>query len=313
MYRHSRKRRKCSRCGKTWGVWKKKRGRKTKRIHKELAAHFVAREVVPMRVERKNQTRNQRQHALEKSRGWYARNAPWPDVPDGPLIVVADGLVKYLGKRWHTWYFMLVRSAQSNDAVILPPHHQEGTEVVSGWRSAFEQIPEGVRARIVGLVCDGHVGLIDYAVKKTWLIQRCHFHHLKRLQAQRSRWRKGRHRKEAERIYRCVKVVLTEPDEELVHTQLTLLKTLQDETRSNEVRKVLRGFIRNYRDYRAYMYHPELNLPTTNNTAETLVGLVERLAQHGRGFRNPDTFHEWICVLCKTKKRIACRGKCTQN
>jgi len=309
VYVHGRKRRKCRECGKTWSVWKRARGRKIKRVQRDLASRYVAREVLPMRVERRNQTRNQRQYALEKSRRWFAVHAPWPEIPDGPLVVIADGLVKYLDRHWHTWYFILVRSTRSDRAVILPSYHQEGTEIISGWRRAFENVPKNTRERIVALVSDGHRGLVDKANEEGWLIQRCHFHVLKRLQSQRSRWRKGRHQEEAEKIYACVSALLTETDEGKLDRNLRHLTTLKNNTTSREVHKVLRGFLRNYQDYRTYLNYPELNLPATNNTSETLVGLVERLAQQARGFRNPDTFNEWICVLFKTKKFIYCRAK----
>ncbi len=313
IYIHCRKRRRCKECGKTWTVWKKKRGRKVKRIQKNLAPSYVNREVLPMRVERKNQSRNQRQHALQKSRQWCALQNPWAEIPNGPLIVVADGMVKYCKKRWYTWYFILVRSTTGNQAVILPPYYQEGTETISGWRSAFAGMSEQVRERTVVLVSDGHRGLVTQAQREGWSIQRCHFHHLKRLQAQRSRWRTGRHQEEAEDIYTCSKAILTETDERKINDYLVHLTELKDNTISKEVKKVLSGFIRNYRDYRTYLKYPELNIPTTNNTSEALVGLVERLAQHARGFRNPKTFNEWICVLFKTKKFILCRGNIPQN
>ena len=74
-----------------------------------------------------------------------------------------------------------------------------------------------------------------------------------------------------------------------------------------------RHFLANYQDYRTYLSHPTLRLPTTNNTAETLVHLIETLSQKARGFRRVQTLNEWITVLIKVRKQIYCRPKNQQS
>lgn len=259
-------------------------------------------------------TKHQRQRALERSRRWSARNLPDPHPPKhGQLILVADGLVKYLNGQWHTWYCLLVRSVHQERAVILHPVHRPGTEVVAGWDEAIQQIPDHIRSRIVALVSDGHRGLVRSAHTNGWHHQRCHFHLIKRLQAQRSRWSKGRHQYEATRIYTAVTVVLTSGDNAAVHRSLRTIRTLADHTRSREVRVVLRGFLTNYREYRTYLTYPQFRLPTTSNTAESFIHLIECLCAHARGFRTVHALNEWITVLVKTKKTLMCRKKDQPN
>jgi hypothetical protein len=288
-------------------VWPKQRGRTKKRIDTTLVKRFIERELLPLRVTKsaRSKTPREKQYALTQSLNWWVTEGPWPPIPNGPLIAVADAVVKYLGTQWQSWYFIVVRSVHSDEAVMLPPYHQQGTEVTSGWLHAFARVDAQVHERIVALVSDGHRGLRKVAHDAGWLQQRCHFHLLKRLQAQRSRWPTGRHREEAERIYRHTKAVLT-TTRPITH-DLAVLRELAETSTSREVRVVIRGFLSNYEDFRTYLRHPELHLPTTSNTAESLVGMVESMATRSRGFKGPVAFHKWIIALIKVKKKIKCR------
>lgn len=263
---------------------------------------------MPLRVQRRGvkTTLNQRQYSLSQSLEYLVRYTPWPEVPAGPLVAIADGMVKYLDKQWHSWYFILVRPVDDDKAILLPPHHQATRELAPSWTAAFAAVPDDVRERIVALVSDGHRGLTKAASHHGWLHQRCHFHHLKRLQAQRSRWQTGRHRTEAEALYVHTKAVLTHPDH--LEPHLEALAELARTSTSREIRKVVSGFLTSYQDYRTYLEHPELNLPTTTNTAESFVGLVRDMSRRARGFRSVRTFNKWIIALVKTKKTIHCRG-----
>lgn len=314
--RYGGRRRYCCRCGRTFRVRPRRRGRCRKRAHKTLAQQFVHNEILPARVHRRGtpQSTHQRHRTLARSRQWSAHQLPDPQPPrQGQLILIADGLVKYLDGKWHTWYCLLVRSVHSDHAVILPPYHRQGTEVVAGWDEAIKSIPAHTQKRIVALVSDGHRGLVRVASQQDWMHQRCHFHLIKRLQAQRSRWSKGRHCTEAHRIYTAVNTILTDTHEPAVRTALHEIEVLAQRTHSREVQVVLRGFRHNYREYRTYLDHPELRLPTTSNTAESFINLIERLCSRARGFRSVRVLNEWIAVLIKTKQTIACRKKDQPN
>ena len=65
----------------------------------------------------------------------------WREIPDGPLILVADAIVKYRNGAWHTWFFMFVRAVKGEDAIILPPYYAPGREVYKEWSNALETIP----------------------------------------------------------------------------------------------------------------------------------------------------------------------------
>src|SRR3989344_2520590 len=82
---------------------------------------------------------------------------------------------------------------------------------------------------------------------------------------------------------------------------------------SPEIRKVLSGFVSQYLDYRSYLKYPDLHLPTTNNTAESLASMIADLKRRMRGFPTFRSFERWIVALLKYKKTIACNGFHQQN
>jgi hypothetical protein len=309
---YGKRRRQCVVCKQTWRVWKCKRGRKQLRVSIKEAAAFIEHCTKPVR--KGSHTRNRAQRHLAASRRLLVNTLPFPPVPDGEtLILIADAFVRHYEGAWHTWYVMLVRTQTSDQAIILPPYHRSGTETVAGWNEAFMHMPQSVATRVVALVCDGHNGLVLGARRRSWLIQRCHFHILATLQRHRSRWKKGRNTLEATSLYRAVHTVLACTNENELEEALAEIQLLKDATKSRIVRLTLSGFLTNYRDYRTYLTAPSLNLPTTSNTAETLVGLIQELARRARGFRTVATFHEWIIAFVKVRRFIHCRGKHQPN
>ena len=310
MWRFGRRRRQCGTCRKTWRVWKTKRGRKNLRVSTDLAHRFILHRVLPTRVG----NRNKLQYRLARSRTLCAQRLPWPTVPaHGTLIAVADALVKYLEGTWQTWYFILVRRPEDNEAVILPPFYQAGTETLSGWYEAFERVDPSVEKRITALVCDGHRGLSSVAKWRGWKLQRCQFHLVSRIQSRRSKWKSSQHYEEGKRLYALVKRVFTEPDESALQPLINELEEIGWHTSSRGLKDTLKGFVTNYEEFRTYLRHPELRLPITNNTAETLNSLIEEVCSRARGFKSISVLEEWITCICKTRKTIRCAPKKSTN
>lgn len=239
---YGNRRRQCLICRKTWRIRRKKRGRKRKREQKTLLVRYLQHQMPPL-------------YALE-----------------GGLIIIADAMVKYIERVWYTFYFILIRDAGDNHAIITKPVVTKGTETQSGWREAFERLPETVKPRIKAVVCDGHRGIVNYAKQKGWIFQRCHFHLIASIQGRRSKWKWSRHKEEGQKIYDLARYIL-----KLEETALN--------TNSPQLRKTLLGFINNYRDFRTYLYHSNLNLPRTNNSIESLIGSIQNLCYRARGFR----------------------------
>lgn len=253
------------------------------------------------------------QALLRKSRDRFIALTRWPSIPEGDLLLVADAVVELIERRWHTLYLLLVRSAAGTGAIILPPLMLPGTETAPGWRMAMDTIPTSAMSRILALVCDGHVGLVQEGYWRKWVIQRCHFHLLARIQSRRSRFRIARHKEEATEIFAHTHRVLSCTDEAVVAASLLVLEEISWNSTSPEIRKVLSGFVKNYRDYRSYLAHPSLHLPTTNNTAECLASMIADLKQRMRGFPTLRSFERWVIALLKFKKQIACNGSHQPN
>ena len=240
----------------------------------------------------------------------FLHHTPWPVLPPrGPLILIADARVKYIaGYGWLTTHFLFLRPVETVEAMILPPFWRRGTEVVAGWRDAMDTLSPEVKQRIVALVCDGHNGLVSEARWQGWILQRCHFHLLKRIQSRRSRFRIARHKQEADTIFSHARRVLESPLGTDLVPSLNTLEEIGWTSSSPEIRKVLSGFVRNFEDYRAYLKHPQLRLPATNNTAESFNQRVQELVHRARGFRSVTSLKHWIEALIKHKKKIKCNG-----
>ncbi len=249
-----------------------------------------------------------------RSRDLFCRTTLWPLPPKAPnLIVIADAVIKQVERKQYTAYCMLVRSPTETEATILPPIILAGGETQLSWRIAFNTLPPSLLSCIKALVCDGHRGSVNYAKQHNWLIQRCHFHLLAAIQGRRSRFAYSRHRREAKHIFDLVYRVLEEREEIPIRAFLLKIEACALSTTSRELRKVLLGFVNNYEDYRTYLYHPELELPTTTNTAESCIGSLEELCHRLRGFPTLYSFEKWFEALAKFKKRIKCNGQYQQK
>lgn len=292
----------------------KRRGRKARRIVAEPIRRYLNHERVPISREHRTSTViASRSARLRKERDAFNKKQSWGSLPDGPLLLIADAIVKHHKGVWHTWFFMLARSVDDEDAVILPPYYAKGREVYKEWHHALETIPHDARKRVKALVSDGHCGLMSFAEQQHWLVQRCHIHLIMAIQARRSRWAMSRKRSEGEEIFMLTNCVLKNPNALAAKNALSRIEEIGWLSRSKMLKKVLQGFVTSAEDYRTYLNHPELNLPTTSNAAESLNALVKDLSSRARGFRTISSLNAWIIALCKDRKTIKCRGKYPQN
>lgn len=313
--KYGKRRRQCTSCRRTWSVWLHKRGRKRKRTNLLLVTAFLGREIASLAALARKRSCSEAhiQARLQKSRDQFIELTSWSPIPDGDLLLIADAVVEFIEHRWHTLYLMLVRPVAERKAIILPPIILSGTELAPGWKIALESIPEAVRNRVVALVSDGHNGLITEGARREWILQRCHFHLIARVQSRRSRFATARNREEAKEIFQLINHILSHPDMPAIQPALVRLGEISKNSTSPEIRKVLSGFITNHNQYRSYLMYPELNLPTTNNTAESLASTVADLKQRMRGFPTLRSFQQWVIALLKFKKAVMCNGHHQQN
>lgn len=310
------RRRQCRSCKKTWRIRKKQRGRKRLRVSSELVVRYFGHEIPSIRglSSVRCESRRRLELRVRRSRDFFLSHTSFAPIPSkGSLICISDGFVFQSRRYWYTCYLILLRSVEGEDAAILPPVILSGTESQHGWKEAFNTIPCAVSSRIKALVCDGHRGLVNGAKRNSWLIQRCHFHLLASIGGRRSRSPYARHAAEGRRVHALAKEVLETDDETALPV---LLRRIDDEalsTRSPELRRCLRAFVNRYEEYRTYRYHPELRLPGTNNTAESLAGCLSEFVHRTRGFSTIPSIKKWFSALAKWKQTIKCRPKHQPN
>ena len=93
VWRLGERRRRCSICKKTWRVWQKKRGRKRDRLDMNSLFKYFKGNLKNTRLEKKTLSAHLR-ILLKK----FNQETPWPPIPDGPIILIADGLIQFFGK-----------------------------------------------------------------------------------------------------------------------------------------------------------------------------------------------------------------------
>lgn len=312
IYQYGQRRRQCSVCKKTWRIRQKKRGRKPHRYSFNSLLRYLDNRDGPLihQAPKRKLTAPAFCARMRKNLKKFISQTPWPDIPNGPLVAIADAFTQTIKEERWTTYLILLRSLRSNKAVITPPHVHQGTEGgIMGWYEAFNKLPNAVKKRIVGLICDGRRSLVLVPKKEGWILQRCHFHLLYRIANYVRTGPLSHNRRLGLKIKSLVNVALVNPDEDVAKKAVSQLRILLPTFRSRGLRFVLNGFIKNYSDFRSYLHFPEFNLPTTSNSAESLIGLVRDLEKRARGFRSVQSFGEWTIALCKHRKFIICNGK----
>lgn len=305
------RRRKCSKCKRTWRIRKKRVGRKEIRVHPEIEKTVIERgESLRRKAIRTGKGRELVRRRHQKNLEGLLKKLSPPEVPKGRLIAVADAFVTSTDGKRHTVYLILLRAVRGCKATVVEPLVLEGYETELGWRKAFNRLSEENRKGISGLVSDGFRYLKVLARKSGWKYQRCHFHVLKTLQQLGGiRTRKMEHKRVRERMYQLVKKILLEKDERKANVlcqELTVLSRSPNLSRWFGLR--IRGFLREVDDFRTYITYPDLNLPATTNSAESAINLMSETVHKTRGFKTEKSLSLWLKVRAKSMGKIKCNG-----
>lgn len=234
---------------------------------------------------------------------------PWPPIPPGPLVAVADAMFEWMGHRPYTLYVVLLKTPTADQAVLTCPILLPGKErLVGGWDVVFNRLPQEVKNRIVALVCDGHTGLIALAHHYHWKIQRCHVHLRLRVENYATTGRFNRSGGVGTELQQLIGPILLSHDEQMVADGMRILQERLKSIQSNALRHVISGFLKHHQDYRTYIQQPTLHLPSTTNAIESLNSLARELQHLARGFRTPESLLSWMEAFMKYKKVVTCRG-----
>jgi transposase-like protein len=249
-------------------------------------------------------------HRFRKVLHRFVQRKYSPKLPRGPFILLIDGIwVSFNNQPW-ILYLGAVKPIDGHHATFLDPLLLKGTESLKRWSQFIETIPPRVRRHIRALVCDNFRGSKTLAHRNHWVLQLCHFHLICQFQSRRGHWKPAiPGQKIREAIYQLVRQALELPDGIQLHRVLRDLDMIRLHAPTVRLHMLTREFIRNIAHYRSYRNHPELALPSTTNTIESMNRSVRDLMRRSRNLRTPESFQRWTIAFIRKRSKMVCNGK----
>lgn len=305
--RFGKRRRQCSRCKKTWRIRRKRFGRKRRRVPQALVRRVLL-EYHSLTQEAKRLGIAQSVASKRLIRALRAVvKQPLALPPRGPCALVVDGVYFRFARREWVLYLMALKPVRSRRMYFLDPVLIKGRERLGAWHEAVGTIPPQAKGRIRALVSDGLRGFQQLSEREGWRHQRCHFHLLSALVRGKSKRRyvaRGSAARDA--ILKAVRVLLAHsPKRECESSRRALSRYVTDPSCPAYVHKHVVEFLEREDDFRTYLRHPELALPTTTNAVESAGRLVRKAT---RTTRTPESVLLRATALLRLKKSIVCNG-----
>lgn len=248
-----------------------------------------------------------RRHRFHRTLSTFLGHPRSADIAPGPLILLADALWFRFQKTSWTLYLLAVRPVAGSTATFLDPVLLSGNESARHWAEVLATLPPDLRSCVRAFVSDGFKGSKELAQAENWIFQRCHFHCLARFQAVRAS-RKYSLPSAAIRgaVDRGVRAALSTVDpNRLTRITQELLVLAADPACPQKIRMVVRAFCRELSSFHAYLRFPELHLPITTNTVETMARLLRRVV---RPLRTPQAMLRWATAFIRLRPTITCNG-----
>jgi hypothetical protein len=144
-----------------------------------------------------------------------------------------------------------------------------------------------------------------------WVLQLCHFHLIRKLQVQ---WKRPRRALRGgvirEELYQLIREALETPDDmRLHHLVAHLIQLATTDSITLRLQAILRDFLKSVPYYRSYRVHPNLHLPVTTNTVESMACVIRDLLRRTRCASNPKALLRWATALIRLRPIITCNGK----
>ncbi|MFO1456502.1 MAG: hypothetical protein U1F18_09660 [Steroidobacteraceae bacterium] len=236
---------------------------------------------------------------------------PFPHkLPTGPLVLLADGIwFQFDGVPW-VLYLTALKPCDGSQATFLDPVLLPGKEGATRWQQVIDALPAEAVPRIRAVVVDNLPGLQKIAAQRRWALQLCHFHLLLKLLAQRGRVRyRLRGGSVRETIHGLIRCALDMPDGERHKAIIQRLHRLSEgDCGTERTKSMVCEFLKDLRHYRTYLRQPELGLPKTTNTVESMCGVVRALLRRTRAGSNPKSVLLWSTALIRLRPQIVCNG-----
>jgi hypothetical protein len=299
-------------CGRTWTVRPKKRGRRGHRMQTSILSRvlvdgFTLRQLFSQRSGVALPAYRYRfRQALHR---FVVRPAP-QKIPQEPLVLLADGLwFEFDAVPW-VLYLTALKPCSGNSAVFLDPLLLPAREGASRWQQALEAIPSVATQRIKAIVVDNLPGMQKLAHQRQWILQLCHFHLLLKLLAQRRgvryTLRGGAVREE---IHQLIRAALELPDGNRLSATLKRLRRLADgDCGTERIQTTVREFLKHLPFYRSYLKHPELGLPRTTNSVESMCRLIREMFRSSRAGSNPASVLLWATAFIRLRPHVTCNS-----
>jgi hypothetical protein len=230
--------------------------------------------------------------------------------PEGTLVLLVDGLwFRFKDRPW-VLYLMAVKACCGSEAVFLDPVLVPGREGALSWRKALSTIPAEVLARIRAIAADNLPGMKKLAHENGLVLQLCHFHLLMKLMAVRHGVKRAlRGGKVREEIHALVRGVLELPEGKPHEGVLGRLRMLAGaDCGTQRIRTNVVEFLKTFRYYRNYLKYPELGLPHTTNTVESMCRIIREMFRSSRAGSNPESVQLWAKALIRMRPNITCNG-----
>lgn len=242
-------------------------------------------------------------------RRFVARPSP-QKIPHGPLVLLADGLwFEFDATPW-VLYLRALKSCGGDYATFLDPLLLAGKEGALCWQQALAAIPAPVARRIQAMVVDNLPGLRQLAHQRNWALQLCHFHLLLKLQAQRRGVRHAlRGGAVREEISHLIRSALKLPEGPRLSQTLKRLRHLSNsDCGTPRIQAIVRTFLSDLPYYRSYLMNPQLGLPRTTNTVESMGRILRELFRSSRAGSNPASVLLWSTALIRMRPNVTCNG-----
>jgi len=311
--RYGKRRRQCIQCKKTWSIRQKKRGRKLIRPAPVLLRNILEGKDTSTNSARRRKMRPSTvQKRISQTIYIFLQKTNFGSFPQGKVILLIDGLwINFKREGRYTLYLMAIRGIDDKTAYFLDPVLLPDHESLTNWETAIATIPDNVEKRICAMISDGLRGVKSIAENRKWHFQRCHFHLLASFQKKHSQWfRRGKSRWLRDAIIAYVrKLIETTSRKQTKEFSKELLSLINHSDCPKYIQMRVREFLRTMNDFKTYLNYPELNLPVTTNTVETMIRLLRNLLKHIHGARTPHSFLCWTKTYIRQKKTIACNGK----
>jgi hypothetical protein len=291
----------------------KRRGRKHYRSSYVLPTLILLRRhTIPQLTSRYHASPAALRYRAREAMRAVTRQAHQLSLPDGDLVLLVDGLWSTFQGEYWVLYDMAVKSVAENMVYFLDPVQRLGREGAEGWQTAVATLPPELRIRVKAMVSDGLPCFEAVAQRNHWLNQFCHWHLRQALES-----KLGRHRRQLgsrwlrERIYQAVCEALKTSDaQRLEELSCQLQHWVGHWDCTRRLRWVVNQFLRRRDSFRTYLDHPDLGLPTTVCSLESMHHLLRGAIG---SVNNPQSLLLRATTFLRFHPTLICNASSQQN